>query len=163
MLTQERLKELFFYDQETGFFTRIAGVKGHQAGLVSNCKNVKGYVQIMVDYKNYTAHRLAWLYVHGRWPHNQIDHINRIKDDNKITNLREATNSENQINIQVRKHNTSGITGVVKDSKSNKWVAQIIRNNKKYYLGRHSSVSEAAKAVAKKDDELKILKLQEHD
>ena len=129
------------------------------AGSVSNCKNVKGYVQIMIDYKNYTAHRLAWLYVHGRWPYEQIDHINRIKNDNRIVNLREATNSENQINIQTRSHNTSGVTGVMRDSKSNKWVAQIIRDKKRHYLGRYDLVHEAAQAVAKKEDELKTLKL----
>ena len=159
MLTQERLKELFFYDPSTGLFTRIKGIKGNMAGSVSNCKNVKGYVQIMIDYKNYTAHRLAWLYVYGRWPHEQIDHINRIKNDNRLVNLREATNSENQINIQVRSHNTSGITGVMRDSRSNKWVAQIIRNNRRYYLGRYGSVHEAAQAVSKKEHELMALKL----
>jgi hypothetical protein len=159
MLTQRRLKELFFYDQDTGLFTRIKSVKGNAAGALSNCKNVKGYVQIMIDYKNYTAHRLAWLYINGRWPHEQIDHINRLKDDNRIANLKEVNNSENQLNIDVRKHNTSGFTGVVKNSKTNKWVAQIIRNKKRYYLGSYNFAHDAAEAVAKKDAELKMLKL----
>ncbi len=159
MLTQRRLKELFFYDQDTGLFTRIKSVKGNAAGTLSNCKNVKGYVQIMIDYKNYTAHRLAWLYINGRWPHEQIDHINRLKDDNRIANLKEVNNSENQLNIDVRKHNTSGFTGVVKNSKTNKWVAQIIRNKKRYHLGSYNFAHDAAEAVAKKDAELKMLKL----
>lgn len=159
MLTKERLKELFFYDPNTGLFRRIKNVKGHSTGSLSNCQNAKGYVQIMIDYKNYTAHRLAWLYVYGKWPEDQIDHINRIKNDNRIANLKEANNSENQLNIPIRKHNTSGFTGVVKNSKENKWVAQIIRNNKRYYLGRYNFAHEAARAVAKKDDELKMLKL----
>ena len=84
MLTQERLKELLHYDEETGLFTRKTRVASRMKGTISGARHNKGYVQIMIDGDNYLAHRLAWFYVYGEWPKNQIDHINRIKTDNKI-------------------------------------------------------------------------------
>jgi hypothetical protein len=92
MFGQADLKQILDYDQNTGVFrwaTRKCQRKraGEIAGSVSN----KGYVMIGIDYKKYSAHRLAWLYVHGDWPAGEIDHINRDRTDNRISNLRVAT------------------------------------------------------------------------
>jgi hypothetical protein len=113
---------------------------------VSGSKHIKGYLQIMIDGKNHLAHRLAWFYVYGEWPKNQIDHINRIKTDNKIINLRDVDNSTNQHNIGTRSHNSSGTTGVYKSSRSGKWISTIELKNKKYCLGTHSSLDDAKSA-----------------
>lgn len=144
MLTQERLKELLHYDEELGVFIRKTRVANRMAGSISGAIHNKGYVQITVDKKNYLAHRLVWFYVHGYWPKNQIDHINRNKKDNRIKNLSDVTNSINQHNIGVRSHNSSGFTGVYKSSRSRKWIATIEINGKKHCLGTFDSINEAA-------------------
>ena len=77
LLTQERLKELLSYDCETGLFTRRYSMNRHKEGSIAGAPHNKGYVQIMVDFNNYLAHRLAWLYVYGKFPDGQIDQIGR--------------------------------------------------------------------------------------
>jgi len=146
MLTQERLKELLSYDENTGLFIRKIKLSRWQAGSIAGSKQNKGYIQIMIDGENYLAHRLAWLYVYGEWPKNQIDHINRIKTDNKIKNLRDVTNSTNQHNNAIRRHNTSGTTGVMTLKSKNSWGAQIYVNNKRIYLGVFKTKEEAISA-----------------
>lgn len=163
MLTQSRLKELLSYDPETGLFIRLFTITRHKAGSISGSPQNKGYVQIMIDTRNYLAHRLAWLYVYGEFPKGQIDHINRIKTDNRIVNLRDVDNSINQLNNGVRKHNSSGVTGVMKDTRSNKWVVQLIFDNKRHYLGSYKTIDEAKLARETKEKELMRLKLQAHD
>ena len=162
MLTQNRLKELLSYDCETGVFTRRFAINRHKEGGISGAPHNKGYIQIMIDTHNYLAHRLAWLYVYGKFPDGQIDHINRIKTDNRIANLRDVDGSINQLNNGLRKHNSSGVTGVMKDTRSNKWVVQLIFENKRYYLGRYQTVAEAKIARETKEKELMSLKLQAH-
>ena len=143
MLTQDRLKELLNYDPETGIFTRKTSIAGHKVGSISGASQNKGYIQMYVDSKNYLAHRLAWLYVYGCWPKYQIDHINRNKKDNRIVNLRDVSNSTNQHNIGIRSHNVSGVTGVVWNSRNQKWVAQLIYQNKRYHIGTYTNVEDA--------------------
>ncbi len=83
-LTQERLKEVLSYNPETGIFTRNPGIRGgEKVGT-----NSHGYVSIMVDGYLYQAHRLAWLYMEGYMPEQEIDHISRKRDDNRWCNLR---------------------------------------------------------------------------
>lgn len=134
-LTAARLRELLHYFPETGVFTwkisRGLAVVGAEAGTkVSN-----GYIHICIDRHVIGAHRLAWLYVHGKWPKSNIDHINRNKVDNRIANLREATTSENGQNTLVNKRNTSGYKGVSWLSCRNRWRALITVNGKKHNLG----------------------------
>lgn len=97
--TQERLKELFSYNPDTGLFTRLVTTSfGNYPGDIAGYEDKHGYVQICVDYKLCRAHRLAWLYMTGNWPTKQIDHINRIKNDNRFVNLRDVSNKENSLN-----------------------------------------------------------------
>lgn len=158
MLTQERLKELLHYDEETGVFTRKEKIGRYLKGAVSGAKHNKGYIQITIDNENYLAHRVAWMYVYGEFPKNQIDHINRIKTDNSIKNLRDVDASTNHHNIGIRSHNTSGVTGVVWDSRSKKWKAQIILKNKRYLIGTFKTVELAKIARQNKEKELMLLK-----
>ena len=163
MLTQERLKELLHYDQETGVFTRKTKVGKYLAGSVSGAKHNKGYIQITIDGSNLLAHRLAWLYVYGKFPIDQIDHINRIKTDNSIKNLRDVDSSTNLHNVGLRSHNTSGVTGVVWNARSNKWIAQIIHKNKRYYIGCFETVESASIARKHKEKLLMQSELKAHD
>lgn len=112
ILTADRLRTLLHYDPATGYFTRLVSIAANaMAGTMPGTTH-NGYVTIAVDGKRYRAHRLAWLYVHGEWPAHQIDHINGVRDDNRIANLRDvpsATNSENH--REARSGSGSGLLG----------------------------------------------------
>jgi hypothetical protein len=103
MLTQVRLKELMTYDADTGVFTRIKSVS--RAGKrVSEKPNSDGYLHFCIDYKLYLQHRAAWLYVYGKFPEGHLDHINRVKTDNRLSNLRVVTDFENSQNTPPAKN-----------------------------------------------------------
>ena len=133
VLTQKRLLEVLRYEPETGYFywngkqarNTLADAK---AGGLSN----HGYWVIVVDKKRYMAHRLAWLYVHGKWPENFIDHIDGVKTNNKISNLRNVTAQGNRENQHVSTGEI-GILGVYK--RSSRFVAQITSGSRTRYLG----------------------------
>lgn len=156
MITQKRLKELLEYDEEKGVFIYKTKRGSRQKGSIAGSFQNKGYIQITVDNENYLAHRLAWLYVYGEWPKHQIDHINRIKTDNRIVNLRDVNNSTNHHNVGIRKHNTSGVTGVYWSNNKNKWVASIEINNKKYHLGIFNTLEDAKNCRYEKEKQLAI-------
>ncbi|MCP1114423.1 HNH endonuclease [Enterobacter bugandensis] len=148
-ISQERLKCFLQYDQITGFFTwresKGTAKKGAVAGTVSG----QGYVNIKLDGHLYKAHRLAWLWEYGAMPDGPLDHINGNRSDNKISNLRLATLSENQHNQGMRADNKSGIKGVSWDSKNKYWRAQIKTNGKLVHIGSFSDVDEARMAMEK--------------
>lgn len=154
MITQEELKNLFNYCAETGVFTRLKSVSNNtNSGDIAGSMRQDGYCVISVNNKSYLAHRLAWLYNHGIWPANMIDHINRNPSDNRLSNLREATRSENGFNAKIRSHNTSGFKGVTFNKIKNKWVAQCSLNKKTIQLGKFKTAelaSLAYQAFAKK-------------
>lgn len=141
------IRDALSYDPSTGLFTwRVSPCKNVKAGDAAGFSRAGGYVGIQIGGKTYYAHRLAWLYVHGRWPTHQLDHINRIRGDNRIANLRECTNTENQQNRNVSRANVSGFTGVSWNRAARKWVAQIRAHGRKQYLGLFPT-SEAAHAA----------------
>jgi len=107
-----------------------------------------GYRQIMIDYRLYLAHRLAWLYQTGAWPPDQIDHIDCDKGNNRFANLRLATNSQNQQNRGVRSDNTSGHKGVCWHRRDRKWSARIRHNGKTMHLGYFDTIEQASAAYA---------------
>ena len=143
MLTQQKLKELLYYYPETGVFTRLQDRRAVKKGSVAGSYNTKGYLKIRIDSKAYLAHRLALLYMTGEFPPDQVDHINRIKDDNRFANLRLVSNLENCHNQSIHKHNTSGITGVCWHKRKKKWTAYIWVNNKRIHLGYYDTIEEA--------------------
>ena len=106
LLSQKRLKQVISYDPESGDMTRIDN--GRVAGTI----NGDGYRSVMVDGRLYQAHRLAWLYVHGSFPPDCIDHINGIRTDNRIENLRPATKSQNTMNSKAPSTNSTGVKNV---------------------------------------------------
>lgn len=147
MLTQERLKCLLNYDELTGMFTwKICKSKSTPAGTTAGCKEKRGHVKIMIDGKNYKAHRLAWLYIYGHFPDSGIDHINEDPNDNRIVNLRIATSKENSQNItSPRSDNKSGYRGVYY-AERNKWRASIRINGKLKHLGYFDTPEKAYEA-----------------
>ena len=101
-LTAEWLRAVLDYDPKTGLFHWRIDRGGRKAriGALAGSFDATGYIQIMIDGKNYKAHRLAWLYVTGNWPIGDIDHLNGERANNRWSNLREATKSINQQNPQ---------------------------------------------------------------
>lgn len=145
-LTQERLKELLQYDQETGHFVRVSksskysnNTVGKRAGGI---EKHSGYVVIRVDGHLYKGHRLAWLYVYGKFPEHTIDHINGIKHDNRISNLRDVEHSVNCKNRTTAK-------GYTWHKRIGKWQAQIMVNYQKICLGYFDTEAEARDAYLK--------------
>lgn len=147
-LTQERLKEILSYDPETGIFTwLISRGRSAKAGRIAGTTNkTDKHRYIGVDGKRYAASRLAWLYVEGYFPEHDIDHRNRISDDDKWENLRHVSHLCNMRNLSTNKNNKSGIAGVYWSRERKKWVAQISVLNKILGLGRFNSKIDAAKA-----------------
>lgn len=143
-ITQQELRRVLDYCPETGVFKWKERKQGR--GLVAGNKHPSGYISITIDYKRYQAHNLAWLYTYGRWPESMLDHINRNPSDNRIENLREATNAENQQNKGISRNNTSGYIGVTWDKVSKKWQAQIGAKGQYKNLGRYETPEEAHKA-----------------
>ena len=147
MITQSELKELLSYNPETGVFTRVKNSGRAKVGDVAGCKDSSnGYIAICVQNKRYRAHRLAWLYVSGKFPKDQIDHINHDRADNRFANLREASNQENHKNTSIQKNNTSGVAGVNWHKASGKWKARIKVSQEDIHLGLFIDIIEAAKA-----------------
>ena len=154
MLTYERLREVLEYDPDQGVFKWLVNrSRTAKVGWVAGCKRSDEYIFIMINGKSYAAHRLAWLYMTGEWPVDQIDHYDHIKYNNRFYNLREATQQENNKNWSKRIDNTSGITGINWYKQTNKWVAQIQHNGKKKHLGYFDNIEEATKV--RKDAEIK--------
>lgn len=132
------------YDPASGVFTwkvdrgvaRVGGVAG------SYTARTGGYAYLTVNYRKAYAHRLAWAMTHGDWPAGEIDHINGIKTDNRICNLRLATHSQNMGNL--RKHRGPFLKGVYRDNKYTKpWRAYVMANGKKRFLGNYATAEDA--------------------
>lgn len=136
IITQDELKRHVSYDPETGTFLRlIANARRVKVGDIAGRIYPHGYRQICINSKSYAEHRLAFLYVNGEWPKNQVDHINGIKDDNRWCNLREATRNENLYNIGKYPRNKSGFKGVDFVRSLKKWQARITVNGERIHLG----------------------------
>lgn len=150
MLTQEFLKQHLSYNKDTGLFTWLKinkYTKKIKIGDIAGSLDIDGYLRIGIFYKPYLAHRLAWLYVYGEWPKNQIDHINGIRNDNRIENLRDVSQRENCQNRLI--HRNGKLVGSWFDKTKNKWQATIRINKKQINLGYYTTQQEAHEAYLK--------------
>jgi len=154
-LTQATLTAALAYDAATGLFMRMRGRKGC-SGRIAGSRRKDGYVVIKIAGGVFKAHRLAWLYVHGEWPAGQIDHINGVKYDNRLANLRECSNGENQQNRTAARldNKTSGLIGVSFCNRAKRWVAQIQVNGKKVFIGYFDSPEAAHAAYLQRKSEV---------
>lgn len=159
----ETLRQLFRYDPETGklyWRERTPEMCSHaryplrassyfnsnyankEAGFIDNQK----YLSVELFGRYIGGHILCFAIHHGYVPKKEIDHINGIKSDNRILNLREATDSQQQINKNLLPSNTSGYKGVYKYGRSGKWRARIYINNKAHNFGCFNTLEEAVDA-----------------
>ena len=148
-LTAEYVRSILHYECNTGRLvwkdrpSTYARVNARQRGTVAGVISKLGYRQVFIDGAKYTASRLIWLMQTGRWPKDEIDHRNTIKDDNRWKNLRIATRSENCRNKHKKDGTRSGLKGVSWNTKCQKWVARIGHEGVVYYLGIYDKKSEA--------------------
>ncbi len=147
-ITHEQLKKLLNYDSETGVFTWRVLRPGPKAkvGAVAGSISNKGRRMIQLKGRLYTAARVAWFYVHGVWPEDQIDHVNGNRLDDRFINLREATNRDNCRNRGTRCDNTSGHKGVHWIKHCKKWQARVVVNEIRTSLGLFTNIEDAVAA-----------------
>lgn len=148
-LTREQLMALLHYDPETGLITNKTTRCGRALkGAVAGGDTGKGYIAIRIDGRNYLAHQLAWLFTYGEWPTKWLDHRNRVRNDNRIANLREVTPLENRLNSNLmagaKRGNKSGTAGVW--APGSKWAASIGIDYQNVYLGTFPTYEEAVAA-----------------
>jgi hypothetical protein len=152
MITADELRRLVSYDPETGVFTWRVNKGRAKAGQVAGTISGNGYRVITFRPRKYGAQRLAFLWMTGSWPPAQIDHIDMDPLNNRWSNLRPASVSQNRANTRARRNNASGLKGVHFDRltrSSKKWVAQIKHRDTKRFLGRFATKEEAHVAYAK--------------
>tara|TARA_R110000851_G_scaffold72916_1_gene161180 strand:- start:488 stop:1003 length:516 start_codon:yes stop_codon:yes gene_type:complete len=137
MITQNELKSIISYDPKSGVVTFFKNKKPNKR------LSSRGYRKISILGKSYPEHRIVWLYMNGQFPKGQIDHINSVRDDNRIKNLRDVTNQENHKNKTLLSNNKSGVTGVNWCKIKMKHRASITVNLKQIHLGYFSSFFEA--------------------
>ena len=145
------MHELFNYDQNTGkLFWKIrkSGILQNRGAdrEAGNFCNTHKCRKVMVNKKNYYVHRIVWFLHYGYWPTKQIDHINGIPSDNRICNLREASDAENKQNLGIKKTNTTGQTGVCLDKRYGTYSATIHNKGKKIHLGTFKTFEESKEA-----------------
>ena len=145
-LTAERLRAVLDYDRDSGVFTwRLRISRKIRVGSIAGNIMRNGYVQLMIDGRNYMAHRLAWLYVYGCWPQKVIDHIDGNPTNNRISNLRDVTQRENTENQRhPRSNNAVGLLGVCRNK--HRWRATIQSCGRWRHLGTFDTPEEAHSA-----------------
>lgn len=151
-LTPKQLKEVLDYNPRTGQFIWIAPKGGRvHSGDIAGSLTPRGYIQIHIKNKLYKAHRLAWLWMTGKWPTDEIDHKNGIKDDNRWKNLRECNRKQNCQNRAINCNNKTGYMGVFIKARNTikKYAAEIRINKKKVSLGYFKTPEEAHAAYLK--------------
>jgi len=169
-ITQKTAKEILFYDSVSGRLYWKKRTEKHiknkgslkswntrYAGKPIKTKDGKGYLHFCFQGKFYRAHRIAWLIHNGTIP-NIIDHINGVRTDNRIINLKNTTHQGNHLNQKINSKNTSGVCGVYLNKKSNLWCAQIKFNGKTYHLGSSKIFEEAVKLRKEEENKLGFCK-----
>lgn len=154
MLTYERLKEVLRYEPDTGlFYWKVSTAQRVKVGQKAGGMDKYGYIVIVIDKVPYKAHRLAWLYVYGKWPVGDIDHIHGVRYDNRISQIRDVSRSANLYNQhRAKKNSLAGVLGVSKSGSS--FVARIGIGGKCKYLGTYKTADEAHSAYLEAREKL---------
>lgn len=146
MINKDRLRTLFVI-KNGGLYYKEA--RGHlKANTKAGYVDEYGYVRIAIDGKKYMEHTLVWIYYFDEVPH-EIDHINNIRRDNRIENLREVTKSENQLNVGIKSTNKSGYKNVCWNKLEQKWKVQLRVDGKCKHIGSFDDLQMAAQAAQK--------------
>lgn len=146
MITQERLRQVMNYSPDTGLFTWSIGKGTAKAGDIAGTPQSTGYVFIRIDGIKYLAHRLAFLYMTGKWPEACVDHINHVRTDNRWANLRPASRADNSKNASRYASNSSGHHGVSWKKRDKSWIARICVDGRHIHLGSFRNVESAVAA-----------------
>lgn len=149
-LTQETLKKYLKYDKESGVFTWVVSRGNRLAGDIAGSIE-KGYTRIRLGGVNHAAHRLAWLYETGTWPLGEIDHIDRVRDNNRFANLRDATDRDNATN---RSTNMEVIGAYPRPN--GRWGSCIRYKGEQVYLGQFNTEAEAGNAYKSAEMDIKL-------
>lgn len=156
-LTQDLLRSLLRYEPETGNFIRIVGRKGVAAGAIAGWKLDTGYISISIRIdgkdRHFRAHRLVWFYMTSVWPSADVEHRDTDRTNNRWSNLREATRSQNLQNMSPR-GGSSKFKGVCYDKKRKSWEAYVGTGKTRVRLGRFKEEIDAARAYDTKAQEL---------
>jgi hypothetical protein len=163
----EELKKLITYEPDTGNLYWIPrGVEyfkneqyckiwnSRQANQIIKCVDKSGYIKTSILGRQYKGHQIAWAIAKGEWPDMCVDHINGIKTDNRICNLRLATKEENMWNSKPQKNNKLGIKGISIDKKSGKYKVSISSHNKKTHIGYFECIELAKLAYSEFADKI---------
>lgn len=148
-LTADEVRRLLRYEPDTGIFFWRTAARNIKAGDIAGCQQSRGYWHVRINRRLYVAHRLAWLYATGEWPAGNVDHINGQRSDNRLANLRIATNSENAWNSRIRRNNACGYKGVHYKKTIRKFVAQINAGGRVRHLGVFMTADEAHAAYVR--------------
>lgn len=153
-LSADRLRSIIDYDPDTGVFrwlwddAKPARINSRDTKKAAGSIGVDGRRAIKISGTRYYCSRLAWLYMFGVWPTDQIDHINCDKSDDRIANLRECSGAQNHLNVGLTVRNRSGYKGVHWNGRYQKWEAAIRINGVRHYLGRYDAAEDAARRYA---------------
>ena len=153
-LNAENVHKVFKYDKDTGILYRSM-INGRLK--VTGASGRNPYYQYLVTAYNgrqYRVTHIIWLIVYGKFPTVHIDHINTIQNDNRLINLREATQTQNRANTTVTTRSKSGVKGVFWDKERNRWSVYITSDYKTYFVGRYDDIEDAKKAYKNKATEL---------
>lgn len=149
-LSAEELRATLRYEPDTGLFYWLRGGRWNRlAGKIAGTIRVDGYVRINIGGQGYWAHRLAWLYMTGEWPKDQIDHKNCNPNDNRWSNLRAATGRQNRGNKGVQSNSLTGVKGVHYYKSRDQWVAYVGTRGALKRLGYFNTLEEAKAARSK--------------
>ena len=152
-LTQEKLRHLFDYDSKTGFLVRRVRAGNQLPGTAVGSLDGKGYLHVIIEGRCYRVHRLVWLHQKG-WLPDYLDHINRVRTDNRLENLRPVTLSQNHANRQANKQGkTAPFKGVYRN-KRGAYIAQTKVKGRTLYLGSYRTPAAAYRAYARKMREI---------
>lgn len=153
-LTQSELKSLLTYNPQTGIFIWNISRGKQKKGNIAGSLNGKGYLRIIINSKEYLSHRLVFLYMNGKMPTEEVDHINRNKIDNRYLNLRLVSHKENHLNKGVFRNNKVGLSGIEFNKAKNQWRVRIQKDKKRYFLGYFDDLEVAKEARRKAQNEL---------
>ncbi len=145
MITQDEIKRRFYCDSDGTIRWKISPVNGVNVGDIAGGKDKKGrtcYRRTSINNVLLYVHRIAWVLYYGKWPDNEIDHIDGNGLNNAIENLRDVTRSENHKNMRLKKNNPSGFNGI-RQRESKKWIAEIVVNGETIHLGTYETREEA--------------------
>jgi len=152
-LTQEELKEMFEYNPQSGIFTSKVKQGKLKAGRVVGTTDKTRYLFTHIKGKKYSLHRLAFLYMTGSFPKHSVDHLNRVRDDNRWENLRDVDQSVNMRNRTINSNNKAGVKGVFYDNHYGRWMSRITDTDGKRISKCFKSKEDATKWRITKEKE----------